>query len=95
MAIVAEVADDEERAASHERLSDVVSWLERHGVHARANAIPPMGDPASLLDTLAWEEGCDLIVAGGYGHSRLREWILGGVTHDLLLRSHRCSLLAH
>jgi nucleotide-binding universal stress UspA family protein len=28
--------------------------------------------------------GADLIVMGGYGHSRLREWILGGVTRDLV-----------
>ena len=26
----------------------------------------------------------DLIVMGGYGHSRLREWLLGGVTYDLM-----------
>jgi nucleotide-binding universal stress UspA family protein len=29
------------------------------------------------------------------GHSRLREWVLGGVTRDLLLRADRCSLVSH
>ncbi|MFC5581337.1 universal stress protein [Rhodanobacter terrae] len=32
----------------------------------------------------AKKTGADLIVAGGYGHSRLLEWILGGVTRELL-----------
>jgi nucleotide-binding universal stress UspA family protein len=30
------------------------------------------------------ENGIDLLVMGAYGHSRLREWVLGGVTRDLL-----------
>jgi nucleotide-binding universal stress UspA family protein len=37
----------------------------------------------------------DLIVAGAFGHSKLREWILGGVTRDLLGQSSCCQLLAH
>jgi nucleotide-binding universal stress UspA family protein len=36
-----------------------------------------------------------LIVAGGYGHSRLGEWIFGGVTHELLACSPVCCLLSH
>ena len=37
----------------------------------------------------------DLIVTGGYGHSRLREWILGGVTRHLINRSDIPLLMAH
>jgi nucleotide-binding universal stress UspA family protein len=37
----------------------------------------------------------DLIVAGGYGHSRLREWALGGVTQGLLQKATRCVLFSH
>ena len=40
-------------------------------------------------------KGADLIVTGGYGHSRMREWIFGGVTRDLLARMPVCCLLAH
>jgi nucleotide-binding universal stress UspA family protein len=36
-----------------------------------------------------------MVVAGAYGHSRLREWVLGGVTRDLLLRGEKFSLLSH
>jgi nucleotide-binding universal stress UspA family protein len=37
----------------------------------------------------------DLIVAGGYGHTRLGEWIFGGLTHDLMTNSPVCCLLSH
>jgi nucleotide-binding universal stress UspA family protein len=37
----------------------------------------------------------DLIVTGGYGHSRLREWILGGVTRHLINQSDIPLLMAH
>ena len=37
----------------------------------------------------------DLIVMGAYGHARLREIILGGVTRDLLRDAPACLLLAH
>jgi len=47
------------------------------------------------LYDVAREHGADVIVAGAYEHSRLREWALGGVTRDLLMRTERCTLLAH
>jgi len=46
------------------------------------------------LDALL-QNGCDLIVAGAYGHTRFRELIFGGVTRNLLTRFRRCSLLSH
>ena len=36
-----------------------------------------------------------LIVAGGYGHARLGEWMFGGVTRDLLAESRICCLFSH
>lgn len=77
------------------RLGDVVSWLARHGVSATAVVVPSSGDDARDLERYALELGTDLIVAGAYGHSRLREWALGGVTRDLLLGSEMCSLVSH
>ena len=40
-------------------------------------------------------ENADLIVSGGYGHSRLGEWIFGGVTQELLASSPVCCMLSH
>ena len=41
-------------------------------------------DVADALLSHATDSGTDLIVMGGYGHSRLREFILGGVTRSML-----------
>jgi len=37
----------------------------------------------------------DIIVMGGYGHSRLREWLLGGVTYELMHGSPIPIVIAH
>jgi nucleotide-binding universal stress UspA family protein len=46
----------------------------------------PLGDVdvADMLLSHAADEGVDFIVMGGYGHSRLREFVLGGVTRSML-----------
>jgi nucleotide-binding universal stress UspA family protein len=83
-----------ETAKTH--LSDVAGYLRRHGVVvAREVWRQPRGPVAAELLHLVWDEGADLIVAGGYGHSRLGEWILGGVTHELLASSPVCCMLSH
>jgi nucleotide-binding universal stress UspA family protein len=53
------------------------------------------GSVADELIRIAKAEGADLIVAGAYGHSRLGEWVFGGVTRDLLASSPVCCLMAH
>jgi nucleotide-binding universal stress UspA family protein len=92
---VVEIAAEGELAAARAQLEDVVGWLKRHGVVAESIASASTGDDTTRLYAIAQEEGADVIVAGAYGHSRLREWVLGGVTRDLLLRADRCSLLSH
>ncbi|MGP0058300.1 MAG: universal stress protein, partial [Beijerinckiaceae bacterium] len=94
-AIVVEIDESKDPTAARARVNDVVEWLQRHDVKA-TGTVPPLVDaPAMQLDTIAWEEGADLIVAGAYGHSRFREWVLGGVTRDFIMRTPRCTLLAH
>lgn len=77
-------------------LADVVTWLGRHGIAAEAVVAPP-GDASTgrqiLEEALTRKAG--VIVAGGYGHARLREWALGGVTRDLISESPICLCLAH
>ena len=91
---IAEIAAKEELAEARTRLADVVGWLGHHGIEARAIAVAATGSHAQGLAAIADEQKTDLIVAGAYGHSRLREWVLGGVTSDLLLLADRCSLLS-
>ena len=92
---VVEIAAEDELTAARSRLEDVAGWLKRHGIKAECLASPSTGDDATALYAVAQDQGADLIVAGAYGHSRLREWALGGVTRDLLLRANFCSLLSH
>jgi len=94
-ATIVEIAEQKDLDLASERLADVVSWLSRHGVAAEAIARPSEGQDAHHLHALALEHRAGLIVAGAYGHSRVREWVLGGVTRDLLLRAGRCALVSH
>jgi len=92
---VVEIAAEPELASARARLADVVGWLERHGVAASPVAARSNGADAAELNEIVQRQGADLIVAGAYGHNRLREWVLGGVTRDLLLRADRCVLVSH
>ena len=92
---VVEVAAEDEQTRVRTRLADVVAWLARHDIAADAHAAVSNGNDTARLDALAREHRAGLLVAGAYGHSRVREWVLGGVTRDLLRTSGRCVLLSH
>ena len=87
------IEDDSERTRAQERVNDVVEWLGRHTVAAFGTVIHAATE-SEQLDAL-WQNEADLVVAGAYGHTRFREWVLGGFTRNLLTRSRRCSFLAH
>ena len=93
--IVEIVSDDREREAAARRVADVVKWLKSHKVNASASAELSAGDAGTHLDAIASESGVDIIVAGAYGHSRLREWVFGGVTRHLLQHSSMFVFLVH
>lgn len=65
-------------------LDSVLAWLRRHGVKARGEVYPLTGTAGETLVSLGRQSGADLIITGAYGHSRVREWFLGGMTRDLL-----------
>lgn len=76
--------------------ADIAAHLARHGLKVQVYTRPSMGRAVAtvILDHVR-EVGADLLVAGGYGHSRLREFILGGVTRDLLESTTVPVLFAH
>ena len=76
--------DEGDLGAEKANLEDVLAWLERHDVKARGDVYPDKGGPANSLEGIAKSIEADLVVTGGYGHSRLREWLFGGMTRDLL-----------
>ncbi len=92
---VVEVTTEKDRRPAGLRLADVASWLKRHGISAETIVLPSVGDDADQLGTAAFEQDADLIVAGAYGHSRMREWVLGGVTRNLLRSTNLCALVSH
>ena len=75
-------------------VKDFIGWLSRHGVPASGQVPDECGGAASQIERVASEIGAGLVIAGAYGHSRLREWVLGGVTKELINPSKRCSLLS-
>ena len=93
--IVEIVEDEANRAAALSRVEDVAAWLSRHGVPASQRVPQQRGDAATQLEQIASDVGAGVVIAGAYGHSRLSEWILGGVTRRLIGPSNRCSLLSH
>lgn len=69
--------------------------LARHGVEVNMVSRPAIADSVALsVLRHARASGAQLIVAGGYGHSRAREWLLGGVTRELLHATHLPVLFA-
>jgi nucleotide-binding universal stress UspA family protein len=87
---------DDQQQAAQRRLRDVSAYLSRHRILTVAERVRPVdGTPFGTLLRLVEEESIDLIVAGAYGHSRLGEWIFGGMTQDLLTGCPVCCLFSH
>jgi len=91
VSVLAVGADPEDDGAQ-----DVCGYLAQFGIAARAVLRPDSGE--YIVDEITRQvaqQGADLIVAGAYGHSRLREWIFGGVTQDLIETTPVCCLMSH
>jgi nucleotide-binding universal stress UspA family protein len=73
------------RAHGEEPGADVALYLARHGVKVTVSQFDvPEPDVGNQLLSRAFDLSADLIVMGAWGHSRLREFVLGGVTRTLL-----------
>lgn len=88
------VAQKDELVAARNQTAEVALWLGHHGIQSHVKAVESHHTHARALDAIADELKADVIVAGAYGHNRQGQWVLGGVTSDLLLSSRRCSLLS-
>lgn len=93
--ILASVCRQAETVDTQAQLAAVQGRLQRQGVAADTRCVAADHDAAEHLTELADAEGADLIVCGGYGHSRLREWVLGGMTRDLIADRSRYVMLCH
>ena len=76
--------------------ADITRHLTRHGINAEITrtVTSSISTPDLLLNHAA-DMSADLLVVGGYGHSRLRELVLGGVTRELLRHMTLPVLMSH
>lgn len=75
---------------------EVASYLSLHGIPAEVKSAPQSGERVSgkLLQE-ATDMSADLLVMGAFSHSRLREFVLGGVTKDILTAAEVPVLMTH
>jgi nucleotide-binding universal stress UspA family protein len=90
------IVDDDEPAEDRATVGqDLVEHLLHHGIGAMVHRVMTDGHVGSTLITESKRLKPDLIVMGGYGHSRLREWLLGGTTYEMLHKAPVPLLIAH
>lgn len=81
------------QAATGRRIAEYLAW---HDINCQLTIVKQGSEPVGqLLTNKATELGADLLVMGGYGHSRMRELILGGVTRYMLAHAGLPVLMAH
>jgi len=92
---VVEIAVEGEINGAHTSIEDVCAWLRRHDIDAIPIVSESRSDDERHLQLIAQEQSADVIVAGAYGHSRLHEWALGGMTRALSLQEKFLAFLSH
>jgi len=75
--------------------ADIAQHLARHGLKVELKTIVTDTDVANTVLSHVADNGIDLIVMGGYGHSQFRELILGGATQGILDAMTVPTLMAH
>jgi len=75
---------------------ELCKHLARHGVEVTFDEVQAKGRSiGDVLEAHVIERNVDLLVMGGYAHSRLREFILGGATRSVLTRPFAWTLISH
>jgi nucleotide-binding universal stress UspA family protein len=93
---IVEICEKDQMDTARHHVDDVVRYLAQHRIKAERRVEKQAhGSGADQIIGLAEDEGADLLVTGAYGHSRLNEWIFGGMTRDLLTSSPICCLMSH
>ncbi len=75
--------------------ADMALYLARHGAQVEVVVERTRATVGATLCALARDCGAGLMVSGAFGHSRYREWMLGGTTRELLERARVPLLIAH
>lgn len=92
---ICEIVPKHDEGVPGASVRDVVGWLKRNDVMVEPVLMALHGDPALTLLSAANDQGAGVIIAGAYGHGKLHERVLGGVTNELLGQSQKCLFLSH
>ena len=87
---------NERAIGSDPQPGEIVEYLAAHGVSAAHDMVEAEGrSAATALTTYLQQQSAGLLVMGGYGHSRMLEIVLGGVTKSMLTRLPMPVFLSH
>ncbi len=87
---------NEKRLDSQHSAEELAKNLSRHGVDVVLDRVDAQGRPiGGVLESYVASHALDLLVMGAYGHSRLREFVLGGATDSLLSKPPLPTLFSH
>jgi nucleotide-binding universal stress UspA family protein len=93
---IVELMDDDRSAKDRPNAADIAANLKRHGVKAEDSETPlDDRDVGEYFLRRAKREKCDLLVMGGYGRTRVSEFILGGATRHVLQEMSLPVLMSH
>ena len=93
--LLVEIRVEYEADAVRHVVTNAMNYLARHRITTTTALMLQAANVTEELLRVVSTERIDLLVAGAYGHSRLGEWVFGGVTHDLLRKSPVCCLFSH
>jgi nucleotide-binding universal stress UspA family protein len=91
---IVEIPEDGHRADALAHVADVAAWLGGHGITANTLVPEKAGGVIGQIEDIAAHTGAGTVIAGAYGHSRFREWVLSGVTRHLATESRHCAFLS-
>jgi len=93
---IVELCTSDQQDAARLHVRDISRYLESHGANCQYDVrVHSAESDAGCLIRLAREQNADLIVTGGYGHSRLGEWMFGGMTRGLLQEAPIALMMSH
>lgn len=76
--------------------ADIATYLARHGLQVTVDVVPrPTTGIADAILNYVSDHGVDMVAMGGYGHSRMREFLFGGATREILSSMTVPVLMAH
>jgi nucleotide-binding universal stress UspA family protein len=93
---IVEIRTSDEQDVARRRVRDVAKYLQGHRVKCEIDVRVHLDESdVRHLIRVAKEDNADLIATGAYGHSRLGEWMFGGMTRGLLDETPFCLMMSH